>query len=251
MKTLMIALFACSMGACAIEQSDQIDNDAVAVDEQSVINGAIDTGDPCVVEVQAALSLNATEVFTCTGTVIGPHTILTAAHCVKSPALGLNPLILIGTGTTPTMIAFLASSFTFDPLFNANNLRNGHDIGIVHTNGTLPMPVCGRGAVNANLPVRLVGYGANAHTGLGSGTKRQATTNIVDVNNILFQAGNSNSQICNGDSGGPAFQTINGQEVVVGVASFVTGNTVTSVCNGGGFHDRVDTLEAFINANTN
>lgn len=135
-------------------------------------------------------------------------------------------------------------------MWNPNDFFNGHDIGIVHTTNTL-FPVCGRGAVNTSLPVRLVGYGANSHANTGIGTKRQVTTNIVDFDDFLILDGNSNQQACHGDSGGPAFQTINGQEVVVGVTSFGSDRSLLSVCFDGAFHDRVDAFAPFINANTN
>jgi secreted trypsin-like serine protease len=54
-------------------------------------------------------------------------------------------------------------------------------------------------------------------------------------------------QTCHGDSGGPAFQG----SAVVGVTSFGSDQSATSVCFGGGFHCRVDADAAFINANTN
>jgi hypothetical protein len=53
-------------------------------------------------------------------------------------------------------------------------------------------------------------------------------------------------QTCHGDSGGPAFQGAN----VVGVTSFGSDNSQTSVCFGGGFHVRVDEDTTFINNNT-
>jgi secreted trypsin-like serine protease len=249
MKVMALMLSVCSMGACALEEG-QIDGDAVAADEQSIIGGTTDTGDSCVVALLIARGLISTDGGLCTGTVIGPHTVLTAAHCLEAGLLGTVQVITILSGTTATLPGIVASSFTFDPLFNRNDLLSGHDIGIVHTANTLPFPVCGRGALNTSLPLRLVGYGSNSHANTGSGTKRQVTTNIVDFDDRLILNGNSNQQACHGDSGGPAFQTINGQEVVVGVTSFGSDRGL-SVCFDGAFHDRVDAVAAFIDANTN
>jgi len=251
MKVLALMLSVCSMAACGLEQEGQIDGDAVAADEQSIIGGNTDNGDPCVVAVFAARNLTSTDGSLCTGTVIGPHTVLTAAHCLAAQPLGTIQVISILSGTTATLPGIVASSFMFDPSWNPNDLFSGHDIGVVHTTNTLPFPVCGRGAVNTSLLVRLVGYGSNTHADTGAGTKRQVTTNIVDFDDLLILDGNSNQQTCHGDSGGPAFQTINGQEVVVGVTSFGSDRSLTSVCFDGAFHDRVDAFATFINANTN
>ena len=245
MKTLMLSLFACSVAACAMDQMDQSDNNAVASDEQSIIGGATDNGDPCVVALFVHAP-GATSGSLCTGTVIGARTVLTAAHCVSPVTVGTGQVFEILSGTTLTGTRVVASSTTYNPAWNVNNLFGGHDIGIVHSSATLPFPVCGRGAVNVGQTVRLVGYGTNTHANTGSGTKRQVTVSIVGSNGVLIQDGNSNQQTCHGDSGGPAFQGSN----VVGVTSFGSDQSQTSVCFGGGYHVRVDADTAFINANT-
>ncbi len=66
------------------------------------------------------------------------------------------------------------------------------------------VPPCGLGVPDPYQPVRLVGYGASTHTGQGAGVKRQVTTNINGMNDIIFNAGGSNAQACRGDWGGPA-----------------------------------------------
>ena len=246
MKTLITTLFVCSLAACA---ADPADDDAVATDDQSIINGTVDTGDPCVLAVFAHAP-GATSGSLCTCTVWAAHTCLTAAHCVDPRVVGPGQVFELLSGTTLSLPGIVASSTTFQPVWDPNNLFGGHDIGVVHTANPLPFPACARGAVNLGLPVRLVGYGSNTHANTGAGTKRQITTNIVAANSLLIQDGNSNAQTCHGDSGGPAFQTINGQQVAVGVTSFGSDQSPTSVCFGGGFHVRIDADTAFINANS-
>lgn len=247
MKTIMLALSVCSLSACALDQFDDPTEDSAqtGTDEQSIIGGTTDTGDPCVVGVFAhAPGSNSGSI--CTGTIIGPHTVLTAAHCVSPVTIGTNQQIDLLPGTTLALPGITTSSRTFNPAWNVNNLQACHDEGILHTTQTLS-PICTRAAFNPNATLRIVGYGSNTHSNTGVGTKRQATVSVVGFNAVLFQDGTSNRQTCHGDSGGPAFQGAN----VVGVTSFGQDQSATSVCFGGGFHCRVDADAAFINANTN
>jgi len=246
MKTLMLTLFACAMAACSMEEAlDQGDDETLATDEQSIIGGTTDTGDACVVGVFAHAP-GSTSGSICTGTIIGPHTVLTAAHCVSPVTIGNGQQIDLLPGTTLALPGIPTTSRTFNPAWNVNNLQACHDEGILHTTVTLS-PICNRAALNRNASVRIVGYGSNTHANGGVGTKRQATVNIVTANAVLIQDGTSTRQTCHGDSGGPAFQGAN----VVGVTSFGNDRSATSVCFGGGFHCRVDADAGFINANTN
>jgi secreted trypsin-like serine protease len=244
MKTVMLTLCMCSMTACALDDVE----DVTATDEQAIIGGTTDTGDPCVVAVFAhPPGVNSGSL--CTGSVIGSHTVLTAAHCVDPRVVGAGQVFEILSGTTLTLPGIVASSTTFDPAWNPNNLGAGHDIGIVHTSGVLPFPLCAIGPLQ-NVPTRLVGYGSNTHANTGAGTKRMVTTVLDAANALLAQFGNSNMQTCHGDSGGPAFQVFGGREVIVGTTSFGQDQSPTSVCFGGGVDDRTDAFAAFINANT-
>lgn len=246
-NTIMMATLAMGSLVGCVADGDASD-DATASGDQAIIGGATDFGDPSVVGVFAhPPGSNSGSI--CTGTVIGPHTVLTAAHCVSPATVGTGQVFEILAGTSLTLPGIVASSTTFDPAWDPNNLFAGHDIGIVHTAGVLPFTPIGLGPVAAQ-PVRLVGYGANDHLGNGVGLKRQVTVGIVGSSSVLIQDGNSNQQTCHGDSGGPAFQTFGPNELVVGVTSFGF-DTATGVCFNGGFHTRVDSELGFITANTN
>jgi len=246
MKTLMLMLSVCSLTACAVEDDDTAaPQTPTSTQEQSIIGGTTDTGDACVVGVFAHVA-GSNSGSICTGTIIGPHTVLTAAHCVSPASIGNNQVIDILPGTTLALPGITTTSRTFNPAWNINNLEACHDVGILHTTQTLS-PICTFGSLNTSASLRIVGYGSNTHANAGVGTKRQATVSIVGFNSVLVQDGTSSLQTCHGDSGGPAFQGAN----VVGITSFGSDRSATSVCFGGGFHCRVDADLTFINANVN
>jgi secreted trypsin-like serine protease len=248
MRTLTLTLFVCSIAACGVDGLDE--DDAVSTDDQSIIGGTTDNGDPSVVAIFAHAP-GATSGSLCSGTVVSSRAVLTAAHCVDPRVVGSGLVFEVLTGTSLSTAASLAvSSTAFDPLFNVNNLNSGHDVGMVQlAQATTLTPIAvNRSRTLTNVPVKLVGYGTNTHSNTGAGTKRTVTTSIVAANTLLVQIGSSNTQTCHGDSGGPAFQTLNGVQTIIGVTSFGSDNSATSVCFGGGVDTRVDAVLAFIDS---
>ncbi|MEO6950991.1 MAG: trypsin-like serine protease [Polyangia bacterium] len=212
--------------------------------QSPIIGGMLDTGDPSVVLVYAQTST--TQASLCTGEVVSPHMVLTAAHCVDPTVLKTSSAvfsIFLGSDLNDMSQASDSANFIdvtstdFDQQFDTNQLENGHDIGELSTAVTIPralLPVhqtpLDDSFVDSQL--RIVGFGRDSSTdtqGTSAGTRRKNTTSVtsVDSNAYLISSGDATHDICQGDSGGPGFITIGGIETIVGVASFVNGDCST------------------------
>src|SRR5262249_15373325 len=156
--------------------------------------------DPSVVLAYAAVP-GASTASICTGTVITPTKVLTAAHCVDPRTVGSGNVFRVFPGTNlGDQPALAVSATAFDPGFDPSNLNNGHDVGIVtlaQPTSLTPIPYGGL----TGGAVRIVGYGMNTHLNApvipsGGGTKRTLTVPINSTNATLFSSGDSWHMMC-------------------------------------------------------
>jgi secreted trypsin-like serine protease len=220
----------------------------VGAEQAPIIGGQTETGDPAVVLLVA--QSNGGESF-CTAEIVSPHVILTAAHCVDPATVGSGNSFQVFLGSdingpqgSQANLYLDVSETHYDTTFDPNRLDSGHDVGvaILSTASTVtPIPM-NRTALTQSMvgqPLRLVGYGISSGSdpsGQTAGTKRQVSTPLSDFDSLFIDFGTASKGTCEGDSGGPAFMTINGTEVIVGVTSFGPQG-----CDGGSTDTRVDT----------
>lgn len=218
--------------------------------DDAVIGGVIDNGDPAVV-LLFAQKPNSNQGYLCSGTLISPTVVLTAAHCVATQVVGAGVTFSIFIGTDwnkPAADSWVdVKEVRWDQQFDINNLGAGHDIAVaILTRGLTITPVpINRTPLDRSLvgkPARVVGFGATeGKNRTGVGVKRTVTTALADYNAILMHVGDSTHQSCEGDSGGPALMAMGGVETLVGITSYGQVG-----CVDGGYHTRVDAYLPFI-----
>jgi len=229
--TIAVIAFASLVTAC---ETDHPENPpSSAPDTRRIIGGEETSGETKWRGVVALV----TDSGLCTGTLIHPRVVLTAAHCLKlntkqgSYDHTANPGdigIWTGASTDPSegKILSRADSIRVHPSWKGNGAEGDIDLALVYLSdaalsmryfrlGDFPGPKTGQAAT-------IVGYGMDTDRNLG--TQRIGHTTIQTVNE-QFVTIQGDSTICLGDSGGPVFVEEAGDWRIVGVNSFGLGQT--------------------------
>lgn len=236
---------------------------SVASNSQAIINGVTDSTDDAVVIVVSQVP-GSMQAALCTGTVISPHVVLTAAHCVDPDTIGgatAQTFVLTGPTLSNTAPRLPVMDRHYDMTFNSNAPANGHDVGVVILSSPAPMaPLPYNRKPLAQTMVgqaaRIVGYGITDGMdtmGTTAGTRRTAPSQLAHLSDLFVGLQDGQHGICEGDSGGPAFMMLNGVETIVGVTSFGFTNcplTADAAAIAQGFEagndTRIDTFASFI-----
>ena len=141
----------------------------------------------------------------CTGTIIGPKTVVSAAHCASGEA----PFFMYNGEKYP--VRYIASA----------SRTKGHDIALAVTDKNI------RGAIFARMgqglrhgvKILMAGFGCTSKGGK-PGAMHAGENKVIGMDeDHVLAASRDGSVLCEGDSGGPAFVTDGVKRWLVGVSS--------------------------------
>lgn len=239
--------------ACSQPTPKSLEDGAIEVKTQSIINGNKDNRYPA-----AGAIIGDKKASFCTGTLIAPRLVLTAAHCIDAFSR-VQGTISFRIDVPIDQFRFKPSWIEVDrqktkrhPQYTGTQTQSiNHDIAMIVLKRPVfeiqPMPFNATKMDSSFVGKALffMGYG-RITTANNIPAKRKWSTTLtingidgVNKPNTVAYAGN-NTSVCQGDSGGPAMLMFNGLMHVVGVTSHGT----NANCTGTSYSYRTD---AYVN----
>lgn len=238
-KSYLIALTTALLLASACEEESS--ETFVPVHGKGIVNGEVEEGFPSVVSLGG--SFGGDTMSMCTGNLVTPRIVLSAAHCGDGIPIEMVQMMgraYFGTSIDEPLEEIGFSDLRIHPEYEELVSEPGGDLGqfdlsvfVLEEDASAEPTWFRREEVtDDDLEAELtsVGFGITSGEGGGSGIKRSAvlTLDQYDENFLISYVENNpdEANICSGDSGGPQFFNVDGFWVQGAVHSWGDQNCV-------------------------
>ncbi|MEN0058063.1 MAG: trypsin-like serine protease [Bdellovibrio sp.] len=224
----LLLLASAFIAGCGVDQKTFLEN---TTDDSGIIGGKAVAANTALANSTVAL-FDLVQGTLCSGTIVGPHLVLTAAHCVNPSTIDGLRVVFSTNVDKGLSTAVVVRAAMIHPGYDPERYGDTADIALVRFQGSLPKGYTPAPlltdflSLNEGTDVTVAGYGLNWSwvVSRGSGILRFTSLQVEKLNFSTSELSLSQSavhSVCSGDSGGPAYILYQGRLHVVGVASRV------------------------------
>lgn len=230
----VLLLLAVNVSTLALAHAESSEREADDLGLEKIIGGTdVPASDSIATSTVLLVGKLREGQYICTGSLIAPDIIVTAAHCVTAPAADMRVVFALAVGPNnkpdPSRV-FPVAGYTPNPNYKGEHFQGSDmgDIAVIRIKRPLPNGYAPAALLppTANLSAGqnavLAGFGiTSAATQAGAGTLRRTSALIqgpAGKTEVVVDESHQHGS-CSGDSGGPAFVQVDGKLVLWGVTS--------------------------------